>query len=263
MAEVLRCEIDDGIATLTLNRPEARNALSAALRRALAERFEALAGDDTVGAVILTGEGPTFCAGLDLKELGSGDAGEAIGGGADVIGAMERFDRPIVGAVHGAAVTGGFELALACDVLLGTPETRFADTHARVGILPGWGLSQKLPRWIGPVRAKALAFTGNFLSADEAMQWGLLLRVVPAEELLPTATALARDMLSCDPASLRGYKALIDDGMALPYGDARRLEIERSRAHARSVRPEAIAARRAGIQARGRAQSGRKGSGGG
>jgi enoyl-CoA hydratase len=256
MAEVLRCEIDEGVATLTLNRPEARNALSAELRAALAERFTAFADDPAVGAIVLAGAGPTFCAGLDLKELGAGGPGRAIGDGADVIAAMEGVGRPIVGAIHGAAITGGFELALACDVLVGSPEARFADTHARVGILPGWGLSQKLPRWIGPVRAKALAFTGNFVSAQEAERWGLLLRVVPAEELLPTCTALARDMLSCVPSALRGYKALIDDGLALPYGEARRLEAERSRAHARSVRPDEIAARRAGIQARGRAQSG-------
>jgi enoyl-CoA hydratase len=206
--------------------------------------------------VVLTGAGPAFCAGLDLKELGSGAPGRAIGAGADLIGAMERFDRPIVGAVNGAAITGGFELALACDVLIGSPEARFADTHARVGILPGWGLSQKLPRWIGPVRAKALAFTGNFLSAEDAERWGLLLRVVPSEELVPAAVSLARDMLSCVPEALRGYKALIDDGLALPYGDARALERERSHAHARGVRADEIASRRAGIQARGRAQGG-------
>jgi len=259
MAEpVLLVERDEGVVTLTLNRPQARNALSTQLRRALVEAFTALQADPEVGAVVLTGAGSAFCAGLDLKELASQGApgtGESVERGADVIAAMARVDRPILGAVNGVAVTGGFELALACDLLVGSPEARFADTHARVGILPGWGLSQKLPRLIGIQRAKLLSFTGNYLDAARAEQWGLLVQVVPAEELLPACRALAREMLSCVPEALRGYKRVIDEGFAMTFGEGLRHESRRAVAHARSVRADDIAARRDAIQARGRAQA--------
>lgn len=256
---VLRVEKEEGIATLTLNRPEARNALSTELRGALAEALEELSRDPELGVLILTGAGKAFCAGLDLKELSAGGGLAASGDAArrerQLVECLEAFDRPVIGAINGAAITGGFELALACDILIGSPEARFADTHARVGILPGWGLSQKLPRWIGPVRAKLLSFTGNFLGAEEAERFGLLAQVVPASELLPTCHALARDILSCVPDVVRGYKRLIDEGYAMPYGEARRMEARRSMEHAARVGGDAIAGRRSAVQARGRAQT--------
>ncbi len=255
---ILGVERSEGIATLTLNRPEALNALSIDLRRALARACRELRDDPQVGVVILTGAGRAFCAGLDLKELG-GERVPARGASAeseDVIEALGSLPQPIVGAINGFAVTGGFELALACDVLVASREARFADTHARVGILPGWGLSQKLPRWIGIARAKDLSLTGNYLSAEQAERWGLVSRVVEPHALLETCRALARDMLSCDPATLRGVKQVIDRGYAGTLGDGLRLEAEASRAHMRSVRPEQIAARRREVQERGRRQSG-------
>jgi enoyl-CoA hydratase len=258
---VLVVEKSEGIATLELNRPKAMNALSRELRRAIAEAFGALAGDPEVGVVILTGRGRAFCAGLDLKELGgeTGDAGSdarAMLGEVDMIRAIRAFDRPVIGAVNGFAITGGFELALACDLLVASTEARFADTHARVGILPGWGLSQLLPRIVGIGRAKELSFTGNFLDAGTACAWGLVNRVVPPGELLATARALARDMLSCDRRSLLGVKRLYDQGFATTLGEGLRLEGRESAAHAKQVRPQEIAGRRRGVQERGRTQGG-------
>jgi enoyl-CoA hydratase len=255
----LLVEKADGVAVLTLNRPTAMNALSRRLRATLVETMRALEGDADVGVVILTGAGRAFSAGLDLKELGGettddDDIGGAVGGGAGVVDAISRSTRPVIGAINGVAVTGGFELALACDVLIASTEARFADTHARVGILPGWGLSQKLSRTIGIYRAKHLSFTGNYLSAADAGAWGLVSAVVPPADLLPTAHRLAQDMLSCDPDTLRGYKRVIDAGFAKPYGDGLRIEAQANRAHARTLTPEKIAARRATVQARGRAQ---------
>ena len=255
---VLLAETSDGVLELTLNRPAAMNALSRPLRAALVDAFRGAARDPDVGVVVLTGAGRAFCAGLDLKELGgetgaTADVPDAVATG-DIIDAMVACDRPIIGAVNGVAVTGGFEVALACDVLVASTEARFADTHARVGILPGWGLSQKLPRLVGIGRAKELSFTGNYCSAEQACAWGLVNRVVEPAALLPTCRALARDMLSCDPAVLRAYKRVIDEGYATTFGEGLRLEKARSRAHAASVTPETIAARRAGVQARGRAQ---------
>ena len=256
---VLLVEKHDSIATLTLNRPQAMNALSGELRQAIIDAFADVSQDDDVGAVILTGAGRAFCAGVDLKELGGetaigSRAGDAIEGSNSVIGALEGCPKPIIGAINGFAITGGFELALGCDVLIASREARFADTHARVGILPGWGLSQKLPRLIGIVRAKELSLTGNFLSAEQATAWGLVNRVVEPEELLPTCRALALDMMSCHPQTMRAYKALIDRGFGLPFADALRLERHMSGEHMKHVRPEDVAARRAAIQERGRQQ---------
>ena len=259
MAEpVLLVERRDGIATLTLNRPAARNALSGELRRALVDAFRGLRRDLETAVVILTGAGRAFCAGLDLKELASGASGRAIEAASDgdVVRAIEHFDRPVIGAINGPAVTGGFELALACDLLVASPEASFADTHARVGILPGWGLSQKLSRAVGVYRAKELSLTGNYLSAERACEWGLVNRVVPADELVATCRALARDMISCVPEVVRDYKRLIDRGHALALGDGLALEHEISRALNGRVTAADVARRRDAIQRRGRDQGG-------
>jgi enoyl-CoA hydratase len=257
---VLKIERDGAIATLTMNRPEARNALNSALRRTLRDAFRDLEKDASVRAVILTGAGKAFCAGLDLKEMGergpgAGGEGEAGGLSHGLVETIEAYPHPVIGAINGVAVTGGFELALACDVLIGCPETRFADTHARVGILPGWGLSQKLSRVIGPSRAKMVSFTGNYISADEAERWGLLARVVPSDRLMATCRQLAQDMLSCVPGAVEGYKRMIDQGYAINYGDSRALELKLSNEHIRGVSAKDIAERRLGVVARGRAQA--------
>lgn len=256
---VLLVERADGVATLTLNRPRVMNALSRELRAALADAFRAIDSDETVGVVILTGAGRAFTAGLDLKELGGEtgggvDVGEAVGAGANVITAIESCSRPVIGAVNGVAVTGGFELALACDLLVASTDARFADTHARVGIFPGWGLSQKLSRIVGPGRAKELSLTGNYCTADQALAWGLVNRIVPPDDLLPTCRALARDMLSCDQTILRAYKRVIDRGFRTTMGEGLALEQRENRELGAALTPEAIRARRALVQARGRTQ---------
>jgi enoyl-CoA hydratase len=262
---VLLVEKSEGVATLTLNRPGAMNALSRDLRRALTDAFAALASDRETRVVILTGAGRAFCAGLDLKELGTKGLGGGGGGSGssatdaitalDPVRALARVPQPVIGAINGFAITGGFELALGCDLLIASTEARFADTHARVGILPGWGLSQRLSRAIGIYRAKELSLTGNYLDAARAYDWGLVSRVVPPPELLPTCHALARDMLSCEPDVLAGYKRVIDDGFATTFEQGMTLESERSRAHARGVTPEALEERRGRVQDRGRQQS--------
>jgi enoyl-CoA hydratase len=249
---VLRIDKYDEIAVVTLNRPHAMNALSSELRSAIAEAFEELQADPNTGAVVLTGAGRAFCAGLDLKEL-SNDATSDIGN-QNTMQAIRAFEGPIIGAVNGFAITGGFELALACDVLIASPDARFADTHARVGILPGWGLSQILPRLIGEFRAKEMSLTGNFVDAERAEAWGIVNRIVPADELVQTAVALAGDMLSCDRRSLLGYKKLINDGMGMTFADAMKMEARLSAEDAASVTAESIAVRRDAVQDRGRTQ---------
>ncbi len=259
MDDLVLLEVADGVATVTLNRPEAMNALSKALRSRLYEVMTEVDADDTVRAVVLTGAGErAFTAGLDLKELGSqaGALGSANATGADEnpVKAIELCRKPVIGAINGVAITGGFEVALACDILIASENARFADTHARVGVMPGWGLSQKLSRLIGISRAKELSLSGNFLDAVTAERWGLVNRVVPAAELLAVARKLAADIASADAGFIAAYKRLIDDGFARPFGEAVALEHERSSAANRAVTPEAVEARRAAVQARGRAQ---------
>lgn len=254
---LIRVEQDGPIATVTLNRPAVMNALSVALRRQMAEAFDRFAGDGATRVVILTGAGErAFCAGLDLKELGDASSGgpKDVLDGSEPLAAMARFAGPIIGAVNGVAVTGGLELALACDVLIGSTNARFADTHARVGLMPGWGMSQKLPRLIGLSRAKEMSLTGNFISAETALEWGLLNRVVATEELMPGARALAADMASCIPQTQAAMKKLIDEGFALPFGEAMQLESRTAKRNHGSVDAGDIAARRKDVRARGSGQ---------
>ncbi|CAN1564326.1 CaiD Enoyl-CoA hydratase/carnithine racemase [Sphingomonadaceae bacterium] len=252
-------QIEDGIAIVTLNRPEAMNALSRALRAELAAAMRAVDADDAVRCVILTGAGErAFTAGLDLKELGTDTsnlgAANATSAEENPVKAIEQCRKPVIGAINGVAITGGFEVAIACDILIASTNARFADTHARVGILPGWGLSQKLSRMIGISRAKQLSFSGNFLDADTACAWGLVNSVVPADELMTHAKGLARDIASVDSGMVATYKKLIDEGYAMSFGDAMAHEHAYSSAANARVSAEEVEARRLAVIERGRGQ---------
>ncbi|GIS19195.1 MAG: hypothetical protein CM15mP120_11110 [Pseudomonadota bacterium] len=135
-----------------------------------------------------------------LKELGGEKAADTVIN-KDLGKAMLNLNKPIIGAINGYAITGGFELALMCDFMIASQDAKFADTHARVGVVPGWGLSQRLPRLIGINRAKELSLTGNYLDAETAYAWGLVNRVVPAGELMTTAKQLASDIVSTEPVT--------------------------------------------------------------
>lgn len=254
---IVEFEQAGAVATVTLNRPEAMNALSAALRDALSDAFVAAAADHTVRVIVLTGAGDrAFSAGLDLKEVGVHGLGVGPDGRRtkNLIKAMSECPKPIIGAINGVAITGGLELALACDILIASTRARFADTHVRVGVTPGWGLSQKLPRLIGISRAKELSLSGNFIDATTALSWGLVNRVVEPDRLLEAARALAEDIAQCDPDMVGRYKRLIDDGFALAFSSGMALEAERSRADNARVTPQSVESKRAGVLARGRLQ---------
>jgi enoyl-CoA hydratase len=252
-------ERDGPVAVVTMNRPEAMNALSRGLRAELAATMETVNADPEVRAVVLTGAGTrAFTAGLDLKELGVEGLGAANAETplANPVKAIETCAKPVIGAINGVAITGGFEVALACDILIASDNARFADTHARVGIMPGWGLSQKLSRLIGISRAKELSLSGNFLDAHTACAWGLVNRVVAADALLPAAKQLAADIATADPGMVQAYKRLIDDGFAQPFGEALALEHTRSSAANGQVDPAAVEQRRRAVMERGRSQNG-------
>jgi enoyl-CoA hydratase len=252
-------DISDGIATVTLNRPEVRNALSGEVLQLLQELMSTAEADDNVGVVVLTGADPAFCSGLDLDELGSTATTLGTGGGADAPrrsgarGPFPRMTKPLIGAINGVAVTGGFELALNCDFLIASELAKFGDTHARVGVMPAWGLTVLLPQAIGVRRAREMSFTGNFMSADEALRWGLVNHVVPHAELIPFTRSIAADIVDNESDAVRQIRqtyAVIahdDDGWETEARDSRAWGRSRSS-------PDTIAARRAAIQERGRKQ---------
>ena len=248
MTEVVLYEVSDRIATVTLNRPEARNALSSEVLRRLPEAMQQAEDDADVDVVILTGADPAFCAGLDLKELGSSGANLGVVGGRRPFPAMTK---PLIGAVNGVAITGGFELALNCDFLVASEHAKFGDTHSRVGVMPGWGLTVLLPQAIGVRRAREMSWTGNFMLADEALQFGLVNHVVPHAELMPFTRRLALDIVGNDQPGVRQMKATYaeitaeDAAWDIEQANGRRWSAER-------FSPEMVEARRRAIQERGR-----------
>ncbi|TXS96653.1 enoyl-CoA hydratase [Parahaliea maris] len=251
-------DIQDEVALVTLNRPEAYNALSAAMTAAIIEAFGALSADPSVRAIVLTGKGKAFTAGVDLKELksegGAAMSADNLGTDAPLVRALSECEKPIIGAINGFAVTGGFELALACDYLYAARSARFADTHARVGLVPGWGLSQKLPRLVGINRAREISFTGNYFSAEQACQWGLVNEVCEDSELVGRALASARDIAETQPEALRRIRALMNEGWELPLGEALRVEGERSGAYNSTIEFDVMEKRLEELRARGRKQ---------
>lgn len=262
-ADLLLVDRDGAVATLTLNRPKQLNALSVQLRVDIVRTIRELSASSDVRAIVLTGNGRAFSAGVDLKE--AGQKGFSLGVGErkaeplpdmDMASAFAACPWPVIGAINGFAITGGFELALMCDVLLASTEAKFADTHSRVGLMPVWGLSQKLPRIIGASRAKELSLTGNYLDAETAERWGLVNRVYAPEALMPAALKLAHEMAGVEGGLLRRMKAVIDNGLTLPLPEALKMEIERGSKNNAAVTPEAAEASRKTAMERGRDQAG-------
>jgi enoyl-CoA hydratase len=202
--DVLLIETADRIRTLTLNRPQVRNALNAELRDNLFDAVAQADADDDVDVLILTGTDPAFCAGVDLKEIsaGLGDSGEDLS-----TVRWPSMTKPVIGAINGVCVTGGFELALSCDILIASENARFADTHARVGLLPGWGMSVRLPQAVGRGLACRMSLTGDYLGAYDALRVGLVTEVLLHDELLDTAMKIAESIVNNNRAAVRAYLA--------------------------------------------------------
>ena len=246
--DILLIETSDRVRTITLNRPDSRNALSSALRKQFFAALSDAESDDGVDVVIFTGADPVFCAGLDLKELGNTTELP------DISPKWPPMSKPVIGAINGAAVTGGLELALYCDVLIASDRARFADTHARVGLLPTWGLSVRLPQKVGIGMARRMSLTGDYLSAEDALRAGLVTQVVPHDELLPTARAVAASIVGNNQKAVR---ALLDSYHRIDAEQTSAglwLEAESARQWMRSTTGDDIAASRAGVIERGRAQ---------
>lgn len=238
----------DRVATILLNRPEARNALTAQMLADYEDAVATLDADPNVAVIVLTGADPAFCAGLDLKDLANTYAGVGVERATTVVRKGLGIERstPMVGAVNGAAVTGGLELALGCDFLIGSHRATFADTHAKVGILPGGGMTIRLPQLIGINRARQLSLTGAFIDAGTAAEWGLLNEVVPHGLLLDRTMEVARQIAANDAATMAGILELYADHADADL-ETYRGELRRSRAAMASFDDVAFAARRAGI----------------
>src|SRR6202022_1897804 len=199
--DILLIHTDERVRTLTLNRPQSRNALSTALRDRFFGALTSAETDDDVDVVILTGTDPVFCAGLDLKELGGQSALP------DISPRWPPMTKPVIGAINGAAVTGGLELVLYCDIVIASEQARFADTHARVGLLPTWGLSVRLPQKVGVGLARRMSMTGDYLSAADALRAGLVTEVVAHDELLPAARQVAASIVGNNQDAVRALLA--------------------------------------------------------
>ncbi len=255
MAELVLVDTVDRVRTVTLNRPEARNALSVALQREAGAALAAADADAEVDVVIFTGSDPAFCAGLDLRELGK-DASNLVGGADDPaispFAALWKMSKPVIGAINGPCVTGGFELALACDFLIASERAAFADTHARVGVMPAGGMSVFLPQVVGVRKAKEMSLSGNFMGAHEAFARGLVNHVVAHDALLPSARKLAADIVGNDQAAVRNLKKLYDANAKVTAGDA--IDQEQQFFRAWRIDPAEIERRRAGIVERGHDQ---------
>jgi enoyl-CoA hydratase/carnithine racemase len=227
-------EKKDGVARITLNRPDALNALDVATLLEIARALEDIRGDESIGVVVLTGVGRAFSAGVDLKSIGGlkiegGNVGDEINTAARrVIQTMEELPKPIIAMVNGFCLTGALEIAMGCDMIIASDSSKFGDTHVRWGFRPTWGLSQKLPRAVGLMKAKELSFTAEIVSAAEAERIGLINRVVSAEELDPTVQALAENMLRNSRDAIGAYKALMNRGFREDLATGIKVEAESS-----------------------------------
>ena len=255
MTDLVLSTTFERITTITLNRPEARNALSSQLLTQLSTAINDAEASDATDVIILTGADPAFCAGLDLRELGSAEIN--LVGGRDSA-ALSPFTslwsatKPVIGAINGACVTGGFELALGCDILVASERATFADTHARVGLVPAGGMSVFLQEAVGLRRAKEMSLTGNFMNADDALNAHLVNRVVAHDDLMPTAIKIAEDIASNDQRAVRALKRLYDENSQMTAQDA--LANERASFKNWRFDPAEIARRRSDVVDRGRGQ---------
>jgi len=254
MTPVLLTEDANGVRLMTLNRPDARNALSSELLGRLAEALNAAEDDPDVRAVVLTGADPAFCAGLDLREAGASGlpSAEVVDPKTSPWLVLHHMNTPVIGAVNGPAVTGGLEIVLQCTFLVASERAAFGDTHARVGVHPGGGLTGLLPQAVGLRKAREMSLTGNFINAAEAHRLGLVNHVVAHEDLLPVALRLAGDIAGADPRTATAVNQTYRDVAALPLGQG--LALERDRFRAWEYNPADIEARRAAIADRGRSQ---------
>ena len=221
--QTLRTDVADAIATITVARPDKLNALNATVIRELGVAIDAARADDTVRGISLTGEGRAFVAGADISELASLSASAARQVALDGQAVFRRFEtspKPVIAAVNGFAFGGGCELAMACHLRIAADGAKFGQPEAKLGLLPGYGGTQRLPRLVGRGRALELLLTAQPIDAAEALRIGLVNRVVPADQLLAVARATLTQIAANGPLAVAGCLALVDLGAGLPLQEA-------------------------------------------
>lgn len=224
---------------IRLDRPAKMNALTPSVLAGLNAALDLAAADPAITAVAITGNGRAFCAGADLqglKDMSGVDDGlnAFVARTAATMTRLEQFPKPVIAAVNGIAAAGGLEIVLSCDLVIAARSAKFGDSHANFGLLPGAGASVRLPRKIGPTRAKYLLFTGDFISADDALAMGLVNQVVDAAELEAVVDAIAAKLAAKSPLGLQRMKQLVDDGLDQSRATALRLELAVCALHAAS-----------------------------
>jgi enoyl-CoA hydratase len=239
----------EGVVVLTLNRPGKHNALSTELLSALHRLLSELGTAGGLRAVVLTGADPAFCAGLDLVELGAGAEFPPA-----ALEPLWALPVPVIGAINGVAITGGLELALACDWRIGSERARFADTHARVGLTPAWGLTARLPQAVGQSWARQMSMTGDFVDAPTALRIGLINELVAHDSLVGRAVQLATSVTSTDQGTATRIRELYDLTRDQTAAQALAAEVALQAGGVAISDPAAFAARRAAVFARGRGQ---------
>ena len=210
MDKLILYTTENHTAVITLNRPNKRNALNQELLTSFYNAIDAAAKDDEIRAIIIAGNGKSFCAGIDLAALATDNLFDPRGDGQDMVAVFRDCPKPIIGAVNGHAITGGFEIALNCDFLIASQAAAFADTHAKVGIHPGWGMTQLLQQAVGQRMAKQLSLACEFIQADQALRIGLVNEVVPEEKLLDRAKEIANAIASVNQQMMATVKNLIE-----------------------------------------------------
>lgn len=227
IGSMLSCNIDGAVATLVINHPPA-NTLTPELLADLTRIFDLLAKDDAVKAIVLTGTGRFFIAGADIRVLASiasSQEGERIAlQGQAILNRIEAFEKPVIAAINGVCLGGGLELAMCCHIRLAAEGSRLGQPEINLGIMPGFGGTQRLPRIIGRSKATELILTGDPISAQEAEAFGLLSQVVPPDDLLRQAQGLARKIASKSRVALRAALQAIRQGAGLDLGDGLALE---------------------------------------
>jgi enoyl-CoA hydratase len=221
--------VEEGVATLTFNRPERLNALNAEMLREIAGVFDRVRSNPDIRALILTGRGRAFIAGADIKELSESDAlkaKEISRIGQEVMAQVEALPLPVLAAVNGFALGGGCEMAMACDIIYASEEATFGQPEINLGVIPGFGGTQRLARLVGLGMAKDLCFTGRTISATEARNIGLVARVFPAADLMKECRKAARGIALKGRFALQVMKQVMDRGFSMDLKGALVLEAD-------------------------------------
>ncbi|HHN47561.1 MAG TPA: hypothetical protein ENN08_01260 [Bacteroidales bacterium] len=226
---IIKTQNQDGILTITISRPEALNALNTKFFSEMDHLLDAVAQDDSVKMIVITGEGKAFVAGADIAEMVDKNSSEGTVfslRGQGVFRKMEKLDKPIIAAINGFALGGGLELALACDIRLASAKAKFGQPEVNLGLIPGFAATQRLPRLIGTGNALWLLMSAEMINSDEALRIGLVQKVFEPEALMDSAMEMAKLIASKGPKAVKKMKKVVREGIEMNFDAGSRLEAD-------------------------------------